>query len=389
MAGDIWLTGPGVTEAPDGVTVVPWNAEGTIAHITTAPELASQGRIHYQWHVQPDPEIGGGATCTSQSDTMIYANFIPTAPGVVELWCRIWDTYSATYGESPHKIVRIAPTIVIQSLPNDNKVCFDDQSPGVLTVGPCQAGTGNQALDQLIEWDITAINGSVLTSNPDPPVGPGVTFTFTGLPADNDEVGEKLITAALPDYNSQSEIMALVFFEKTATNHPDGVTPNWFYYWGQTAASVNSPQVFGGDRCFPGTDGYFFDGPPPESLFHVCNPAGFTGRIQCDNWNVRDGIDKFAAVERHENTHLTDWWLFWPNGYNPQDDNDEPAEPWPGDYIPDHLEGTPPFEQFDPHKRDSDNDTYIDFEDRGYDAECSWEWGSADQWDWTRFGHQY
>jgi hypothetical protein len=172
-------------------------------------------------------EIGGGATCTSQSDTMIYANFIPTQPGVVQLWCRIWDTYSSTYAECPHKIVRIAPTITITPFEED-RFCYNNGNPGVLTIGGCTATTGNPTLDRNLEWSITPIVGSEQNTTYDNDRPGWVIFSFTGLPENNDQFGHKSIIATLPGYDVQSDILACVYFDKNARNHElDATTPNW------------------------------------------------------------------------------------------------------------------------------------------------------------------
>jgi len=113
--------------------------------------------------------------------------------------------------------------------------------------------------------------------------------------------------------------------------------------------------------------------------------------------DILEGIDLFAITERHEGQHLLDWWTFWPvpPGYiqsadmDPRDPNAGPKWPPVGDYVTDNLEGTSQYPDFDPTKQDSDQDGYYDFDDLGYDAECSWTNGNADTADWANPGKQY
>jgi hypothetical protein len=393
QADDIWLSGPGVSQAPDGVTVVQWNAQGVTAHASTNPPLASQARVHYYWLVVPGPDINGSANCVSpdNSDTTIFANFMPGAPGQVQLSCHIWDE-SGTDAHLGPITIRIAPEITIDPLPNDNKVCFNDASPGILTIGPCHATTGNERLDELIEWDMTQIGGSILTTNPSPPVGPEVTFTFTGLPQNNDEFGEKVITATLDNYNLQYTLTARIYYPKTIRNNPDGMVPNWFYYWKQNEADEGP--VWYGQDAFPicQESDIMGDYVPSTRIFFICDIASDRDVLnQCLGSPELTGVDVFEEICKHENNHLQNWidW-YLPRGpfgdppplFDPEDDDLD------GDDVPDVLE---PLFGFDPQNPNSDYpaDEFDDFEELAYAAACLWPVGSVDDEDWSNPGHQY
>lgn len=76
---------------------------------------------------------------------------------------------------------------------------------------------------------------------------------------------------------------------------------------------------------------------------------------------------------------MTDYWNWWPRGY------DESKDSGDHDYIPDDIE---PSLGLDPTKQDTDGDGDIDFEDRAYDAEKTWNVGSANEEDWANPGKQ-
>jgi len=120
--------------------------------------------------------------------------------------------------------------------------------------------------------------------------------------------------------------------------------------------------------------------------------------IECAHNDIYDGIDLFAVTVRHENGHFADYDTMWvmPHGrYVPALDNDPNPNPNPGtlngDLVPDALEGFgKKYPQFDPQLWDSDLDNHVDFEDLGYDRECSqWTKTLGDTADWSNPGRQY
>ena len=211
----------------------------------------------------------------------------------------------------------------------------------------------------------TSITESTQTSSPSPAKGAGPTFTYTKLPSTND-FGDKTLTLTHPKATSPDTETVQIFFTKTATNNPGGSNPNWYYYWNQTGASSGTHAYVNSSAEY----GYYDFG---DNHFHICNLAAGTNDTTGHN-----GIDCFAETCLHENQHKTDYFAWWPNGYNPAQDLDN-------DWVPDNIE---PSLGFDPTKWDTDGDSQKDFEDRGYDAEKSWNAGSTDNQDWANPGHQ-
>ena len=118
----------------------------------------------------------------------------------------------------------------------DNNFAFNSASPGVCNV-TATGTTGVPSLDDDLEWALTAISGSTQTSNPDPPKGPTIAFTYTTLPSSNSEFGEKTLTLTRPGLpilcNTDTQVVE-IFFHRDAYNHTgtgSGTTRNWYYYW--------------------------------------------------------------------------------------------------------------------------------------------------------------
>ena len=81
-------------------------------------------------------------------------------------------------------------------------------------------------------------------------------------------------------------------------------------------------------------------------------------------------------------------WLAW---YGPQPDGSPPlynpdTDDVDKDEIPDVLEDGMGF---NPSEPDSDFDGRDDGDELAYRAECEWQVGSADPFDWSNPGHQF
>ena len=126
----------------------------------------------------------------------------------------------------------------------DNNFVFDNTADPNGTCEVVATGTTHQGLDDDdLEWELDAISGSTLTSDPNPPAGPEITFTYTRLPASNSEFGNHTLTLSHPDVPGADHQTVQIFFPRDATNHPgtgSGVTPNWYYYWDQTSATYGT-----------------------------------------------------------------------------------------------------------------------------------------------------
>lgn len=130
----------------------------------------------------------------------------------------------------------------------DNNFAFNSVSPGVCNVYATGAVLGGLILSDDLEWTLTPISGSTLTSSPDPPKGANVTFTYTTLPSSNSEFGEKTLTLTHPNLPAgckQDTQTVEIFFTLGATNNPGGTNPNWYYYWSQ-ALGVTGDHTYNG-----------------------------------------------------------------------------------------------------------------------------------------------
>jgi len=353
------------------------------------PWLAQQDRIIYDWHVNGP---SGGGHFRFDLQTLWHDYFWATKPGLYEIYVTVKDTVNGYSSTSAHRMVQVgSPRIEIVMPPDSAKFTFTDSARAALNIMAVATTVPAFQADS-VKWTITPIVGSTLRTKPDPPQGDTIHFRYENMPRANSQFGRKYIEAKLASYNVADSVKVKAFYPKYATNDPDPAHdwPNWYYYWRYTDAVVLGPQTFRGDSCSDSTAGYFL---PPEPGFHICDSAATESYSECDSqtWN---GIDLFAATERHENQHRLDWWDFWGNhgGYNQAADMDPPVPPDTiiGDEVPDSLEGPGHrFPNFNPLLKDSDGDFHKDFEDLAYDMECNWIRGSADSVDWANPGHQY
>jgi hypothetical protein len=244
-----------------------------------------------------------------------------------------------------------------------------------------------------VQWPISPIAGSILTSVPANAKGRAVVFTYSGLPDSNSQFGPKYVYAALPQYGVAEAVLIKTYFPKRALNHPASggqITPNWYYYWEQTAAAMGTQnqRQYSGPLCSRGWAGYLdnvtFD------YYHICDTSCTQSYILCDQ-RTWDGIDLFAAECRHEYEHLIDYALWWPNGWIQADDLDGPdtLTGYYGDGIPDTLEGyNHLYPQFSPFRIDSDSNGVRDWDELCDSTKCTWNKGQGDYRDWSNPGHQ-
>ncbi len=160
-------------------------------------------------------------------------------------------------------------------------------------------------------WDIDPIQGSELTKDPDPLVGPQVTFTFSKLPGDNDQFGKKTITA-----DRAEPVIIRVFFNmfeddgKTfARNNPgDNHDPNWFFYWKQGAVPSMSDFKYEDTEkwcgLFDPSDGQCYVGRPAarpynKVTFNLRTPGG----LKVISFPGTQPLDTCARTVAHELHH--------------------------------------------------------------------------------------
>ncbi|MGC9320322.1 MAG: hypothetical protein ACP5KN_19970, partial [Armatimonadota bacterium] len=259
----------------------------------------------------------------------------------------------------------------------DNNFVFDAAAD---PNGACQVaatGTTHGVLPQAdLEWELDTIQGSTLTSDPDPPKGQTITFTYTRLPSSNSEFGNKMLTLSHSQVPCEDTQTVQIFFSEEATNHPPPDTafsPNWYYYWSQTTASwgshVYDPQCGNPwGRCVWQGDHW-----------QACISYG-ANEGQGNPLFDEEGIDWFAVICRHEGQHVMDFSNWWPNGYNQNADLDN-------DWVPDA----------DELQMGYDPGLYDTFPDDPWPNDCEhhcethraqWAVGAADPEDWAHPGHQ-
>jgi hypothetical protein len=283
-------------------------------------------------------------------------------PGVTTITCTCGSSSKTT----KIYIVKVEITEPDENPVTDNNFKFNSANPGVCNV----IGTGTTGITDMdpdLIWSTPGISGSTLTSNPPDRNGTNITFTYTTLPSS--WVGWKNLYLEHPAVSCMDWQLVEMFFSPDASNNPGGTTPNWYYYWSQTSASSGNHQY---DDTTPGYYGYYNGGDP---YFYICPPArGYY-------WTTgHDGIDTFAEICLHENTHKTNYETWWAplGGYNPVYDQD-------CDRV---LDSAEPALGLDPTKWDTDGDGLEDEHDLAYDAELTWPKGNADSEDWGDPGHR-
>ncbi len=350
------------------------------------PYLLEQDRINYQWAWAPSGELEGAGNFQFTLPNKYKSNkFSPDYPGDVELSYQISDLVSGIYADSPepNKVVHIRPVITITTPAPGSKFVYSTATPGVLTIN-ATATVNPQSLNDDIEWSIWNIDGSNLTTNPSPPRGNSVTFTYTNLPDKNDQFGEKYVIASIPAYGEAESAMVKVYFSKNSQNNPVGLEPNWFFYWKQTVASIGK-QVYDPDTS---KVGYYIFG---RDYFFVGFKAALSDTVICAHARFY-GIDYYAAVCRHENRHMSDYDDWWRpiGGYTPNLHLDFDVDRCLDSVEPTLVPALDPTKKITYPKIYPPNiKNFDDFEYRGYEQECDWIQGSADSLDWACPGHQY
>lgn len=190
-----------------------------------------------------------------------------------------------------------------------------------------------------VRWEIQDIQGSKKTIKPEK--GAKVTVTFDKLPTDNNQFGEKTITASVN--RKQDQVKIRVFFDRDAKDNPEGKDPNWFYYWkkGAVAGLNDFTYKTGGSYYDPRSDQLFISDEakgelpsgkvplkPQVTRWGEPKPCTVQGSITL---KATDGVYSAARVVAHELEHqrLTKLPLQGRDG--------------DGDLVPDNLEKTSPF----------------------------------------------
>ena len=186
---------------------------------------------------------------------------------------------------------------------------------------------GNSAM----AWDAIAPNGRPAVSGGDLTAK----VTFTGMPHNNGDFGRKT-AKLLWRGNPCAESAYEVFFDKSATNHPDGQagSPNWYHYWaGEAVPGYELSSGRYSFACGNLNDYAVYNGDPINPHYTIHGPAS-AGAEQYSSAGLvvdRRGIDTCAATIRHEKQHRqTDLdWLPGGAWYMKLDtDGDELPDDW-------------------------------------------------------------
>jgi len=289
-----------------------------------------------------------------------------------------WITFYAEGKKAYVNLIKAEITEPDGNPVTDNHFVFDSTGSGICNV-TATGTTGVSEKDVDLEWLLTAIADSDQTNYPTPPKGSNITFTYTGLPVSNSQFGVKTLTLTYPPASQQDTQAVEIFFNKMATNNPDRMTPNWYYYWSQTGASSGNHEYntsLGYDGQYTCGDNHFEIGPSSCGQDYGLAVKG-------------DGIDNFGSTCLHEKAHMDYFlttWGTWANYLSRQ-----PAEDIDGDGLKDSeetsltgLDGQP----YDPTKKDTNGDSYDDGEDWACKSENTWQIGTHDSEDWSSPGHQ-
>jgi hypothetical protein len=229
-------------------------------------------------------------------------------------------------------------------------------------------------MDPELQWSISGITGSTLTSEPPDRKGPDITFTYTTLPSS--WVAWKNLYLTHPAVSCWDYQLVEIFFLRDEYNNPGGINPNWYYYWSKTSASSGTHdynETIPWDGCYTDGDNFFEIGPSAKDQDGGLVVKG-------------DGIDNFGSTCLHEKAHMDYYFSAW-DPYNPNLDRDENV----GDGLKDGdepgltgLNGQP----YNPNKIDTNGDMYADDEDYACKFENTWEVESHDYEDWANPGHR-
>jgi len=324
--------GPGCTATAtglvDGVTIRPasiWQA--CSSNTLTASGSPAGGT--YQWRDANGNPIGTDdtLTLTGTGTNIVSVGYTVTANG------RTTSCSAASTGVVYR--INISQPTGDPSKTNQanayNQRIYSSDNPGVLTV-PCLASSPGGDPEKL-RWRIDNIGSIVGKWSPhadgDETTGKGdsSTATFSNLPSVNGAFGQKTITLSYVGLECSTQTTIQVYFAKTATNHPGGVsgTPNWYFYWSQTSANkANTTMVYSN-----GLDRSFYDYFNGRKIVLGNGAAG----TQISAWGTPKGVDTFAWVTAHEAKHHTQSTGFWPINWDGTQDTDS-------DWLPNNQEAT-------------------------------------------------
>lgn len=319
-------------------------------------------------------------------------------PGTRSLTLRV--TYAVNGAEhSAEQVVNLCAMDSI-SLPDGEDLAFSGDPEGRLEVKATSGATLNGApVTQHLRWTLQQM-GSGTREETVTGTGGSAILAYVGLPEHNSAFGEKRIEAELSRDGCECRRSRKfrAFFRGAASNHPgaaDDRLPNFMYYWLQTAAGQNVPAsrvryVRGMDDGSGGVVAGRAD--DDEGLVLMsdaartrdCYPRHDPATRAPTGQAAPKGIDCFAETLRHEWAHVTEYRLWWPDGYSMASDLDL-------DGVPNTVEAATPGCSATSQRSCTGRPlaTVSDREFQAYWIGWTWPIGSADKEDWSTCGRQW
>lgn len=194
----------------------------------------------------------------------------------------------------------------------------------LLVDATAQAWQGGRDVSADLQWELEEMGSPTsLTAEPSDRKGQRVKFTYTGMPGSNSDFGPKIMKVKTTGKCvCEREETVRAFYPDIDSNHPDDATPNWFYYWKQTAAVPADARALlryepvVTDPNLPGSPLARYDHSTGRILIGdaVFGPGACRGQVDgggTPTGRKADGIDCFGETVRHELQHRADavsWW---------------------------------------------------------------------------------
>jgi hypothetical protein len=244
-------------------------------------------------------------------------------------------------------------------MPTIKNHIFDDKEPvGELEIQLFAETTPDTYKNQ-VQWKMPQLEGSSLTfDNGTDGIGHKLKAIYTGLPASNADFGEQKLTALLKVGMCRAEetVDLKFFYSRDVKNNPEGIYPNWYYYYKQTPASKPNGQSINikyADSAYdcdsPQVAGFFNESIDNNSIF-ICNlkknlGAWFKQEVpliyRFDNSTLIEEktkttfyIDSYASLVEHE-AHHKEMYYMWRHG---KSSTQIAIQDQDADGIPDALE---------------------------------------------------
>jgi len=338
---------------------------------------------------------------------------------------KIRYTRNGSMAESDPFTVEFCDLQDIELADGDEHDLAFDLDGKLIVEGKTKAWRAGRDVTSELEWDIEKMGSPTsLSAEPSEKKGPRITFTYAGLPRQNSEFGPKKLTAKIAGKcDCEREEVVRTFYPDVDDNHPDDGTPNWFYYWKQTAAVPDDArgqvhyQASISDPNMPGHAIARYDHATQRILLSndVFGRGSCRGQVdagRAPTGRTAEGIDCFGETVRHELQHKADAVSWWGSPAGPYQVNllEWFLKDWDHDQVPntveDSLQGCRPGEwtnaPIDLTKVMTMQDDLIargkrtwftcqkrpftdvsDAEINAYEQGWTWPVGSADREDWS------